>query len=161
MNSQLERPHLDRRLETIILAAVPIGVYALDRDWRFLYLNGQAERFFLQLSGRTRDHLLGASIWEACPEVADSTFAREYHLASAEDRTLELEIYYPVLGRWFTVTAPPAQDIRCFYLEEVTERVRMQRELRLWRACMTDAVPVSRSRTQWPSFTRRKAGCNN
>jgi PAS domain-containing protein len=161
MHGQTERPYLDRRLETIILAGAPIGVYALDREWRFVYLNGQAERFFQQLSGRTRDHLLGKSIWEECPEVADSTFAREYHQASAEDRTLRLEIFFPVLNRWFAVTAPPAQDIRCFYLEDVTDRVRMHRELRRWRACLPDAEPARRRRTQWPSFSRRKAGCNS
>ena len=57
MSSQTTEPQGEPRLDAAILASVPLGLYVLDRDWRFLYLNPQAERFFWQLSGRTRDQL--------------------------------------------------------------------------------------------------------
>jgi hypothetical protein len=161
MSSQTAPPHIDRQLATVILAGVPVGVFALDWEWRFLYLNGQAERFFQRVSGRTRDYLLGKSIWEECPEVADSTFAREYHQASEEDRTFELEVYYPGLNRWFSVMAPPVQEVRCFYFQEITDRIRMQRELRLRRERLADVNPARVSRALWPAFTRRMTGCNS
>ena len=119
------------RLETAIVESIPLGLYVLDRDWCFLYLNAPAERFFHQLTGRVRAELLGKSIWEACPEVADSTFSKEYQQAVTEQRTLELETYYPQLKRWFAVLAPFAPDIRCVYFRDVTERTRLERELRL------------------------------
>jgi len=131
MSSQHEQPPGDPRLETAILASVPLGLYVLDRDWRFLYLNPLAERFFEQLCGRSRAQLLGKNIWEQCPDVADSTFSKEYHQADTEQRAFELETFYPQLKRWFIILAPVAQDLRCIYFHDVTERTRLERELRL------------------------------
>jgi signal transduction histidine kinase/ActR/RegA family two-component response regulator len=119
------------RLETAIVDSIPLGLYVLDRDWRFLYMNALAERFFLQLTSRSPDELLSKSIWETCPEVADSTFSKEYQQAVVEQRTFELETYYPQLKRWFAILAPFAPDIRCVYFRDVTERTRLERELRL------------------------------
>jgi PAS domain S-box-containing protein len=122
-------PHL----EAVIVASVPLGLYVLDRQGRFLYLNRLAERFFEQTCGRSRNELLGKSFWEQCPEVADSAFAKEYRQALAEERALELEAFYPALGRWFLFRAPPAEDVRCIYFQDVTDRVRLERDLRLRR----------------------------
>jgi PAS domain S-box-containing protein len=121
----------ERRLETAIVESIPLGLYVLDPDWRFLYLNAPAERFFEQLAGQSRDELLGKSIWETCPEVADSTFSKEYHQAVTEQRSFELETFYPQLKRWFAILAPYSPDIRCVYFRDVTARTRLERELRL------------------------------
>jgi CheY-like chemotaxis protein len=102
----------------------------LDPKERLQYLNSQADRLFVQLTGRTRKELLGKIIWEACPEVADSAFAREYHQAIHEQRLFELEIYYPGLDRWFDFLANPREDIRCCYFQDITERIRLERLLR-------------------------------
>lgn len=128
----MDRPSAEEpRLETAIVDSIPLGLYVLDGDWRFLYMNAQAERFFQQLAGRGRAELLGKSIWEACPEVADSTFSKEYQQAVTEQRTLELETFYPQLKRWFAVLAPFAPNFRCVYFHDVTDRTRLERELRL------------------------------
>jgi PAS domain S-box-containing protein len=123
----------DPPLEAAILASIPLGLYVLDRAWRFLYLNGLAERFFAQVCGRSPEQLLGRNFWQECPEVADSAFAKEYHQALAQGRALEMECFYPALGRWFLIQATPAQDIRCVYFHDVTDRVRLEREVRLRR----------------------------
>ncbi|MFP5372495.1 MAG: PAS domain-containing protein, partial [Actinomycetes bacterium] len=44
---------------TRVLEAMPAGFYSLDRDWRFTYVNVEAER----LLGRPRDELLGKVLW--------------------------------------------------------------------------------------------------
>ena len=48
-----------RSLETALLASIPFGLYVLDADWRFLFLNPPAERFFEQVCGHTREQLAG------------------------------------------------------------------------------------------------------
>ena len=63
--------------------------------------------------------------------VADSTFSREYQQAVAEQRTFELEVYYPALNRWFLVLASPSADCHYFYFMDATERQRLERELHL------------------------------
>ena len=85
------------------------------------------------MCGRRRDELLGKSFWEQCPEVADSVFAREYRRALAEKRALELEAFYPALGRWFLFHAPPAEDVHCIFFHDVTDRVRLERAFHLRR----------------------------
>jgi signal transduction histidine kinase len=118
-------------LSLSLLDDIPLGLVVLDREWCFLYLNPIAERFFEQLSGRTRAQLLGKSIWQECPEVADSTFAKEYRQAAAERRTFELEVYYPALARWFLLLAAPAENPRPIYLQDITARKALERSLHL------------------------------
>ena len=48
---------------TRVLEAMPAGFYSLDREWRFTYVNAEAER----LLGRSRDELLGRVLWETVP----------------------------------------------------------------------------------------------
>ena len=43
-----------------VLERITDAFYALDREWRFTYINPTAER----LVGRTRAELLGQNIWE-------------------------------------------------------------------------------------------------
>jgi PAS domain S-box-containing protein len=139
MVRQIQKTPADRRLEQAILDSIPLGVFVLGREWQFLYLNPRAERFFEQLSGRSRDQLLGRNIWQECPEVADSTFSREYTKAAADERTFEVEIFYPTLNRWFSILAGPSQDIRCFYFRDITDRVRLNRNLRQLLEQLTEA----------------------
>jgi PAS domain-containing protein len=113
-----------------IFAGVPVGVFVLDREWRFLSLNPCAERFFKRVVRYGRDELLGRIIWESCPEVADSTFAREYQKATAEGRRFHLEVCYPPDNRWFTLEAEPSDDCRCFFLQDVSDRVELERAVR-------------------------------
>src|SRR5947208_12975213 len=96
------------RQDTALLDAMPLGLFILDRQGRFAYLNTYAERFFEQVGHCRRDQLLGQPIWQACPEVADSHFVREYARAVAEQRDLELEVCYPAPGRWFLTRGAPA-----------------------------------------------------
>ncbi len=131
MDSQRADVPSEPGLEDAIVQSIPLGLYVLDQDWRFLYLNAPAERFFEQLAGHKREELLGKSIWETCPEVADSTFSKEYHQAVTELRSFELETFYPQLKRWFAILAPYSPDIRCVYFQDVTARTRLERELRL------------------------------
>jgi PAS domain S-box-containing protein len=123
----------DPRLEAAIVAGVLMGLFVLDDKGRLLYFNRFAERFFEQVCGRSREELLGKSFWQKCPEVADSVFVKEYRQALAGQRNLELVVCYPALGRWFLFHAPPAEDVHCIFFHDVTERVRLERELRLLR----------------------------
>jgi signal transduction histidine kinase len=113
-----------------LLDAIPLGLFILDREGRFVYLNTYAERFFAQVANGRRDQLLGRPIWQACPEVADSPFIREYERASAEQRDFDLEVCYPTLGRWFALRASPAKDYTPFFLQDITSRVNLERAAR-------------------------------
>jgi len=42
--------------------------FAVDRGWRFTYVNREAEKLW----GRSREELLGKIVWEGFPQAADS-----------------------------------------------------------------------------------------
>jgi two-component system sensor histidine kinase NreB len=101
-----------------VVGGITDAFYALDRGWRFTYLNKTAERLF---SG-TSETLLGKNIWDEFPEVADLEFYREYHRALAEEKTVRFEVYYGSLGTWFEVTAYPSGEGLSVYLRDITRR---------------------------------------
>jgi PAS domain S-box-containing protein len=66
-----------------LLERVGEGIFALDSDWRFSYLNRHAERVLGRLSGTPSADLLGTVIWDR-PALADSSLGRALHRAHAE-----------------------------------------------------------------------------
>ncbi len=74
-----------------LLDRVGEGIFALDPDWRFAYLNRQAERVLTRLSGSPSTDLLGTVIWDL-PSLADSTLGRALHRAYANQVAVVHEV---------------------------------------------------------------------
>src|SRR3712207_6198299 len=77
-------------LVTRILEAMPAGFYSLDHEWRFTYVNAEAER--LLHSGR--DELLGRVLWEAFPGAINSIFEESYREAVRTGVPISFDAYY-------------------------------------------------------------------
>jgi PAS domain S-box-containing protein len=108
---------------TRVLEAMPAGFYSLDRDWRFTYVNAEAER----LLGRSRDDLLRRSLWEAFPAAVNSVFEDEYRAAVRTGQHVQFDAHYPApLHGWYEVRAWPSPDGLAVYFLEVTERREVQ-----------------------------------
>jgi PAS domain S-box-containing protein len=89
-----------------ILESITDAFVAVDADWRFTYVNGQAERIY----SMRRVDMLGKDLWELFPEVAGTAFEREYRRAVRERVPLRLEEMFQPLGRWFEVLIYPARS---------------------------------------------------
>ncbi|MGF1932919.1 MAG: GAF domain-containing protein [Nostoc sp. ChiQUE02] len=109
-----------------LLESITDGFFALDKKWRFTYINGQAER----LLQKKQNELLGKNIWEVFPEIVDTTFHREYHRAILEQASVEFEEFYPPLNCWLQVHAYPAKDGLSVYFQDITERRKTAEALR-------------------------------
>ncbi|MCC5628554.1 GAF domain-containing protein [Nostoc sphaeroides] len=109
-----------------LLESITDAFFALDKKWRFTYINGQAE-LLLQ---KTQNELLGQSIWEVFPEFIDTTFSREYHRAILEQVSVEFEEFYQPLNCWLQVHAYPAKDGLSVYFQDITKRRRTAEALR-------------------------------
>ncbi|MBG1239794.1 GAF domain-containing protein [Nostoc sp. NZL] len=109
-----------------LLESITDGFFALDKKWRFTYINGQAER----LLQKNQNELLGKNIWEVFPEIIDTTFHREYHRAILEQVSVEFEEFYPSLNCWLQVHAYPAKDGLSVYFQDITERRKTAEALR-------------------------------
>jgi len=74
-----------------LLERIGEGIFALDPDWRFAYLNRKAERVLSRLSGTPSTDLLGTVIWDR-PALADSLLGRALHRAYAEQTAVVHEV---------------------------------------------------------------------
>ncbi|MBE9202100.1 MULTISPECIES: GAF domain-containing protein [unclassified Nodularia (in: cyanobacteria)] len=111
---------------TNILESITDAFFALDQEWRFIYINGQAEG----LLQKSKNELLGKNIWEVLPALVDTKFGREYHRAIAQQVSVEFAEFYPPLNGWFSVHAYPSRDGLSVYFHDVTEQQQTAAALR-------------------------------
>ena len=121
-SSRRELVHLSARLVNI-LESTTDAFFSLDRQWRFTYLNQQAERA-LQAS---RTQLLGQRVWDYFPRADD--FRRLYQQVFDEQAPLTFERYYAVLDTYFEVHAYPFGDEIGVFFRNVNERQSARKRL--------------------------------
>jgi PAS domain S-box-containing protein len=107
-----------------ILESITEGFFALDRAWRFTYLNQEAQRIL----GRPPADLLGRTIWDEYPGLAGSEFERAYRRAMAHQETSSVTAFYPDHDRWYEVKTYPAPEGISAYFRNVTEQKRVEAE---------------------------------
>ncbi|WP_420130358.1 PAS domain S-box protein [Longimicrobium sp.] len=115
-----------REQVTTILESITDAFFAVNREWRFTYVNHEAER----LLQRSREELLGRVVWNEFPEAVGATFEREYHRAVQEQTTVQFEEYFAPLDAWFDVRAYPTSDGLSVYFSNVTQRKQAEQALR-------------------------------
>jgi diguanylate cyclase (GGDEF)-like protein len=119
---------------TSILERITSAFFALDKEWRFTFLNGEAEH----LLQRSRAELLGKRVWEAFPGGTGSIYFAEFRRAIADQTTVEFEAFYPPASTWVEIHAYPAQDGLSVYLRDISVRRGLEEELR--RQAFHDAL---------------------
>mgnify|MGYP006188380721 CR=1 FL=1 len=111
---------------TEILESISDGFFAVDKQWRFTYVNREAEK----LLQRHREELLGRNLWEEFPEAVGAAFQREYQRAVAEQQVVQFEGYYSVFKVWVNVRAYPTANGLSVYFYDVTDRKLAEERLR-------------------------------
>jgi PAS domain S-box-containing protein len=106
-----------------ILESMSSAFYQLDSEWKFTYVNSEAER----LLGAARADLVGESIWEAFPATVGSAFEVHYRGAATTGRPMSFEAYYPPpLDGWYEVRAWPSPEGLAVYFLDITDRRETQ-----------------------------------
>ncbi len=102
-----------------ILERITDGFVALDREWRYTYINSRAERIL----GRKREDLLGKNIWEAYPVLVGSRFEHECQRAIETGQGAHSEQYYETLGVWIEQHIyGDEQGVTCYFRDVTAER---------------------------------------
>jgi len=116
----------DARLARV-LESMPAAFLSVDHDWRFSYVNGEAER----LLGATRDELVGRVLWELFPELVGSAAEAHHRAAMTSGQPVTFTTYAPPLDSWHEVRVWPTAEGLSVYVTDVTERHRTEEARRL------------------------------
>ena len=108
-----------------VLERMTDGFYALDRDWRFTYINPMAEKIL----GRPRDELLGKIIWDQLGAAGETSLYDSYQRAMNEGVTTKVELYDFPLGAWFEAQAYPSAAGLSVFFRDMTARKDLEQKL--------------------------------
>lgn len=129
---------------SLTLQTMTDGLYILDRDWRFTYLNPEAERALRRPAGQ----LLGRNIWQEFPEAVGSNFHKQYERALAEGVAVEFRDYYAPLNLWVQVRAYPSAEGLLVFFNDATDAVRAQQEITQLKDNLEEKVRVRTAQLQ-------------
>lgn len=117
-----------------IFNSIAEGFFALDHEWRFTYVNCEAER----LMRLPQAQLLGKVIWDVFPLFRTSSFYEHCVQAKETGTRAEFEEYSKSLGIWIEVHVYPVVSGLSLYFRDVSERRNLR--IRLRQAEKMDAV---------------------
>ena len=116
-NAELREQETSRRLEQV-LAVTSDSVVALDRDWRYTYLNANAERLI-----DPERRLLGKVVWDELPMAVGGPAWEVCHEAMDQRRSGYTEVFYPApVNAWLILTAQPSHDGIVVFFRDITQQ---------------------------------------
>lgn len=110
---------------TNIFESITDCFYALDADWRFTYVNPQAEAYF----SLAKETMLGRSYMEVMPKTRDTEILAGQQRAMNEQRPVQFEAISPTTGKWIDFHIFPAEWGLSVYFRDITERKLAEEEL--------------------------------
>src|SRR4051795_7224766 len=140
-----------RRIDTVF-ASISDAFYALDRDFRFSYLNDRAVQLLADVVGEplSREDFLGNDVFAMFPGALGTATERNFRLALAERRTIAYEFLYPPGTRWFDIRVYPSDEGLAVYFVEISDRkaaeALRQRQTRQQAAVAELGLRASRGR---------------
>ncbi|MBC5785071.1 response regulator [Ramlibacter sp. USB13] len=110
-----------RRDTENILESIGEAFISLDRQWRFTYVNAEAER----INGVPREQLLGRDHWEVYPEAVGTEVERRLRSVMATGVPDHFENHYAPWDRWFEISCYPVEEggITVYY-RDISDRKR-------------------------------------
>jgi PAS domain S-box-containing protein len=110
---------------TTTLESLTDAFFTLDREWRFTYVNGEAEC----LLRRTRESLLGRDVWAEFTPFRGGEVQRQFERALHENVTVQFEEHYAPADIWVQIKAYPSKQGLAVDVKDITERTKAQKEI--------------------------------
>ncbi len=125
-NNDLTSPLTDSFDAAHVLESISDAFFALDTDWRFIYINDQSAR----LMARTREELTGKRFWDEFPGTLGSPFEQHYRQAMNASVTITFEEFYAPLDVWVEVRVYPSPSGISVFYQNITVRKAAEEDLR-------------------------------
>jgi PAS domain S-box-containing protein len=100
--------------------------YALDSEWRIVYANQRALRFWRV----TAADVIGHVIWQRFPRMVGSLNEQVLRQVRAEQRVITFEAPSPTTDVWVSVSVGPSGDGVTVYWRDITERMEAENAMR-------------------------------
>ncbi|OPY71466.1 MAG: Blue-light-activated protein [Syntrophorhabdus sp. PtaU1.Bin002] len=114
------RERLSNALESITDA-----FFTVHYDWRFTYMNQEAERFWQ----RNGAEILGKQLWEIAEEAVGTLFDEECHKAMKGRVPVTFETLSPTTGSWVEVHAYPSAEGLSVAVHDISDRKKTEEAL--------------------------------
>ncbi|MCO8245564.1 PAS domain S-box protein [Haladaptatus sp. AB643] len=101
-----------------ILSRMTDAFLAFDEEWRFTYVNEQAE----EILNRTAPEIIDEVVWDVFPEAVETRFYDDNHEAMRVQEPMTFEAHFEPFDSWFEVNVYPSSNGVSVYLRDVTER---------------------------------------
>ncbi len=134
---QEEATQLAHSLSTT-LESITDGFLTMDREWRFTYVNSEAEYLLMT----SREKMLGQVAWELFPEAIDSSFYVNYHKAVEQGSSISFEEYFPPIDRWLDLHAYPSSEGLAVHFRDISDRKQALQKLEEQKSLLTDAQRI-------------------
>jgi PAS domain S-box-containing protein len=114
-----------------VLESISEEFFAVDREWRYTYVNERALAQARKVAGRdfTAEEMLGMTLWELFPQVRGTRFERELHRAMREQTIVKFEVHSELTGRWLEVRLHPTEVGLAGYTHDISDRKAAQEEI--------------------------------
>ena len=119
---QFEVRDLLEERETV-LASISDAFSALDRDWRYIYVNDKVA----ELAGWPKEKMLGRVIWEIFPDAVNTEFYERCHQVMKTGEPGGGEFFHPPWGRWLDTRIYPTKEGVVIFRADITERKEQER----------------------------------
>ncbi|WP_442949022.1 PAS domain S-box protein [Nostoc sp.] len=100
----------------------------LDRDWRIIYQNAEAER----INGKPRTEVIGKSHWEEWSASVGTNVERQYRRAIAEQIPVHFEHHYYFPSKydlWLEIHAYPCEDGLDIFYRDISDRKQAEKTI--------------------------------
>ncbi|HEY9725326.1 MAG TPA: PAS domain S-box protein, partial [Chroococcales cyanobacterium] len=109
-----------------ILESITDAFFALDREWRFTYINYRCA----ELMRSSPTQLLGQCFWDVFSTARGTILDEQYHKVVEHQTPAHFEVTGLFTGRWFEVHAYPSAEGIAVYFQEISDRKRAEEALR-------------------------------
>ncbi|OPY80406.1 MAG: Blue-light-activated protein [Syntrophorhabdus sp. PtaU1.Bin153] len=109
------------------LESITDAFFSVHYDWRFTYMNREAERFWQRDSGE----LLGKQLWEIAPGVVGVPFDEECRKAMRGRVPVTFETLSPATGAWVEVRAYPSAEGLSVAIHDISDRKKTEKALKI------------------------------